>query len=204
MGGGGAGAGVFPLRRPDDPAPPPPRLSTPCLNRRHRKVLPTTPPPQSSLLLDDNRVSARGGDRAERYSQVPQVALSANLSQRSLGLLINPRPSSLPGSTPSLPASLSTLPVSASHLSSRVPPAVALRPLLSSRAPGRQETARRRSSRHTGTGWEGYNDGGPRLCNTKEQGTRTTRKDRPPPSPATGDKLRGKVEAFNGRPLSVL
>lgn len=109
-------------------------------------------PPQSSLLLDDNRVSARGGDRAERYSQVPQVALSANLSQRSLGLLINPRPSSLPGSAPSLPASPSTLPGSESHPSSRVPSVVALRPLLSSRAPGRQETARRRSSRHTGTG----------------------------------------------------
>lgn len=36
-------------------------------------------PPHGFLLPDDKRVSARGEDTAERYRQVPQVALSANL-----------------------------------------------------------------------------------------------------------------------------
>lgn len=87
---GGRGWGVFPLRRPDDPAPPPalPLHTSPLAQLE--KCPPDNPPLNSVLVPDDNCVSARGEDTAERYRQVPQVALSANLPQRSLGLFIPP------------------------------------------------------------------------------------------------------------------
>lgn len=114
----GRGGLPFPKPRPH----PEPNLSAPCLRQGQRNVLrPAHPATHSPLPPDDHRVSQRGGDRGEPHRQAAQVDLSANLPQRSPGLLINPRPSSLPGPAPRLPASLPTLPASPHYLNSRVP-----------------------------------------------------------------------------------
>lgn len=136
---GGTGGGSSSSDAQETRAHPKPCSSTPCLWRGQRKCPPDqrTPPLTVPYPRDDRRVSGeeRGGDRGEHHRQVPRLDLSANPPQRSPGLLINPRPSSLPGPAPPLPASLPTLPASPHDLHSRVPSEVALRPLLPRPAP---------------------------------------------------------------------
>lgn len=151
--GGGWGGGVPSLIAQKTRPHPKPSLSTPCLRQGQRNVLrPAHPAEHSPLPPDDNLVSQRGGDRGEHHRQVAQVDLSANLPQRSPGLLINPRPSSLPGPAPQLPASLPTLPASPHDLNSRVPSEVT--PPSPTPRPGLQSDRKR---------------GGDALADTREQ-----------------------------------
>lgn len=202
MCGGGGGGSSLSDALATGPHPQP-WLSTARLKRCQRKVLPTThPSTQSSLLLDGNRVSARGGNRAERHRQVPQVALSANLPQRSLGLLINPRPTSLPGPTPSFR-----------------PRSQHFRLLHTVQA--REFPQRRRYARFFPAGpQDDRKRRGDALAGTREQGGRARtvevrlsvmrgsgecrQKDSPPPPPATGSKLWRAVGALGGCLLLVL
>lgn len=161
-GRGGAGGGVFLLRRPGDPCPPQALLlhTLPVARPKEMPSGPAHPSTHSPLPPGRQARLRRGEGRGPRGA--PPASASAGPECKSAPTLPRPphKPPPLLTSWPRPPASglppdtsgVSTRPTLTSSLRGcATPPSPTPRPGL----PGQPETSGRRSSRHAGTGREG-------------------------------------------------